>query len=165
MDLSGQAAVFGIMTATGFLLGVLFDCYRVLRGTVRLKTWSTALADLLYWLIATVVVFGILLFSNGGELRLYVFIGLFAGAALYYRLASNFVIRLLLEAVRLAGTGVRYLKLLLFWLVVKPVAILFGALVLPFLFAGRKLAVAGQRAGRCCHGLCFWRSNKRPPEE
>ena len=165
MELSGQAAVFGVMTVTGFLLGILFDGYRVLRGTARLKKWSTALADLLYWLVATAVVFGILLFSNGGELRLYVFIGLFAGAALYYRLASAFVIRLLLQGIRLAGAGVRYLKLLLFWLVVKPVAILFGALVFPFLFTGRKLAAAGRSTGRYCCGLSFWRSGKRPPEE
>lgn len=165
MELSGQAAVFGVMTVTGFLLGVLFDGYRVLRGTVGLKKWSTALADLLYWLVATAVVFGILLFSNGGELRLYVFIGLFTGAVLYYRLASAFVIRLLLQGLRLTGAGVRYLKLLLFWLVIKPVAILFGALVFPFLFTGRKLAVAGRSAGRYCRSLKFWQSNKRPPEE
>lgn len=165
MELSGQAAVFGVMAATGFLLGILFDGYRVLRGTARLKKWSTALADLLYWLIATAVVFGILLFSNGGELRLYVFIGLFAGAALYYRLASSFVIRLLLQGLRLTGAGVRYLKLLLFWLVVKPVAILFGALVFPFLFTGRRLAAAGRSAGRYCRGRRPWRFNKRPPEK
>ena len=85
MELNGQVFTFLMTIVTGMLLGGLFDCYRVLRRTFKPKAFMTWLADLLYWLVATVVMFIALVFSNWGELRFYVFIGVLSGLGVYYR--------------------------------------------------------------------------------
>ena len=94
MDLTSQVLTFLITIGTGMLLGMLFDCYRVLRGTCNPKLVMTWFTDLLYCLIATVVVFSALVFSNLGELRFYVFIGILSGIGLYYKWLSLYGIRL-----------------------------------------------------------------------
>lgn len=118
MDLAGQAATFILTIITGGLLGLLFDSYRILRQVLRLHWAIGALADVGYWLVATAVVFGALLISNWGELRLYVFIGLGLGALLYYRLFSCHAIRGLRIGIGLAarlGRAIRQMSILLCW--------------------------------------------------
>jgi spore cortex biosynthesis protein YabQ len=116
MEFNSQVVSFLITIVTGAVLGVLFDCYRVLRSTFRTNGRMTSLTDLLYWLVATIVVFLALVASNWGELRFYVFLGILSGVWLYYRLASFVVIRLFLEVVRF----------------VKSVVILIGKIVKSF---------------------------------
>ncbi|CUH96462.1 putative membrane protein [Propionispora sp. 2/2-37] len=139
MELSGQAAIFGIMLATGMALGIVFDCYRVMRALLRLKKVATAIADILYWLLATGLVFLVLMLSNWGELRFYVFIGLITGVFCYYRLFSSAVIRLLIQATRMLAAAGRYGKLVLVFLLIKPLRLVARVVYFPFGFVGRKV--------------------------
>lgn len=86
---------------TGLVLGILFDFYRVFRMITRPKKFLTCLGDLVFGLLATVAVFFVLLYSNWGEFRLYVFIGMIMGLFLYYNLLSWLVIKLLVGTCRL----------------------------------------------------------------
>lgn len=92
---SAQATVFLLTVAIGLLLGFLFDAYRVVRGRLRPGPAGTAAGDLLFWLAATGVVFALLILSNWGELRLYVWVGFVLGALSYHFLLSRTVIGLL----------------------------------------------------------------------
>ncbi len=85
----GQLETFLCLALTGIALSFLFDCYRLLRGTTSPRGMITAVTDLLFWLIATIVVFAVLLKSNWGEMRLYVFISLIGGVLVYYQLLSR----------------------------------------------------------------------------
>ncbi|MBU2700676.1 spore cortex biosynthesis protein YabQ [Sporomusaceae bacterium BoRhaA] len=84
-----QLATFLWLALTAIALSFLFDCYRFMRKTLRLRVLTTAVADLCFWLLAALIVFSVLLCSNGGEMRLYVFISLALGALFYYRLLSS----------------------------------------------------------------------------
>lgn len=84
-----QLATFLWLALTAIALSFLFDCYRFMRKTFRLRVWTTAVADLCFWLLAALIVFFVLLCSNGGEMRLYVFISLALGVLVYYRLLSS----------------------------------------------------------------------------
>lgn len=84
-----QLATFLWLALTAIALSFLFDCYRFMRKTLRLRVLTTAVADLCFWLFAALIVFSVLLCSNGGEMRLYVFISLALGALFYYRLLSS----------------------------------------------------------------------------
>jgi len=120
VELSGQIATFLITALTGAVLGLLFDCYRVLRTKLRFHPVITAGTDLIYWLVATVIVFIALLLGNWGELRLYVFIGLLGGALAYYRFLSKLVIIIIARSFSLLGRIVRgtysYIFYLLKWI-------------------------------------------------
>lgn len=157
MELSGQAAVFGIMMATGMVLGMVFDCYRVMRALLRLKQFVTAITDFLYWLLATAVVFLVLMLSNWGELRFYVFIGLGTGVICYYRLFSSGIIRFLVLAIRMLAAAGRYGRLVLSCLLIRPLRLLFRLLFFPFSFVGRKMT-------NVKNGLKRKWNNRKPPD-
>ncbi|MBP2628262.1 MAG: spore cortex biosynthesis protein YabQ [Firmicutes bacterium] len=138
MELTGQVMTFVITIMTGMLLGVLFDCYRVLRGTFspkRLVTWFT---DLLYWLVATAIVFIALVFSNWGELRFYVFIGILSGLGVYYNWLSLYAIRLFSKTIKLIIAGLSLLKKIFIGAFLKPGRYCMRLVSRPFMFVGHK---------------------------
>lgn len=89
MSLDVQILTMGLMLASGVLIGILFDLYRVLAHELRFPRWLIPLLDLAYWAAVTVFIFRVLLFSNFGQVRLFVFLGLFAGYTLYFLVMSR----------------------------------------------------------------------------
>lgn len=137
MEASSQVQLFLIIVLAGTFLGVFFDGYRVLRGVFRPRIFLTHLLDLLYWLLATLFVFGLLLLINWGEVRFYVFIALAAGAVLYYRFFSRLVMHLFIHTIRGIGKFLYYLRIVVKGVLV-PFRYLAFLLLRPFLFGGRK---------------------------
>lgn len=84
-----QLRAFFLLVAMGFVAGVVFDAYRVLRQALRLKRRATNLGDALFWLLITVLTYLLLLICMAGEVRFYVFIAMAVGACLYLRLFSR----------------------------------------------------------------------------
>lgn len=102
MTVYDQMIIFAITMGLGVVIGITFDFYRAARGLWRPKMIATVIGDMLIWLFLTVITFAVLLVSNWGEVRFYVFIGIFAGALVYYRLFSSTVVnwwRVLLKLV------------------------------------------------------------------
>jgi spore cortex biosynthesis protein YabQ len=99
MTLNNQFLTLGLMVSSGLGLGVLFDAYRVLTGQLKFPRWLTAILDILYGLIAALTVFRVLYYSNHGQLRLYVFIGLLAGIFVYYQWFSKMVIWFVMQCI------------------------------------------------------------------
>jgi len=135
VELTSQIVTFAITVVTGMVLGMLFDCYRVMRGAFALTKVITWFTDLLYWLIATTVVFVALLASNWGELRFYVFIGIISGLGVYYNFLSRHAIRLLYIIVRLIIRIAGMLRRIFITAVLKPGVYGIRLLSWPILFA------------------------------
>lgn len=111
-----QGKIFLITVAIGGLAGFLYDVYRVVRVRNNLRGWPGALGDLLFWAVATAVVFLLLLQTNQGELRLYVVLGLLGGALLYFSSMSRFAFRFVDFVWHLAGKVENLLFVLLEYL-------------------------------------------------
>lgn len=139
MQFNSQVTTFLITITTGILLGVLFDGYRVLRGTFNPKVLTTWFTDLLYWLLATVIVFFALVISNWGELRFYVFLGIISGVVFYYRLLSLYTIRLFSVVIRLIKKTSILIKKIFIVLIIKPVVLCMKIIGWPFKFTNRKV--------------------------
>lgn len=88
-----QLYAFGITMVAGMAVGFMFDGYRFVRRGIRMRGSVSWLLDVLFWLVATPLVFALLLVANWGELRFYVVVGLAAGGSLYFGLLSPFVLR------------------------------------------------------------------------
>ncbi|MCE5287245.1 MAG: spore cortex biosynthesis protein YabQ [Pelosinus sp.] len=131
MELASQAGIFVLTLATGAGLAVLFDVYRVIRRQCRFRTVLTYIGDFIYWVIATCIAFGMLLASNGGEIRLYVFIGLLSGAVLYYQLLSRYVIKSIMRMLRIAGGCLKYLFFVWQHIICKPLRWLLKVILAP----------------------------------
>ncbi|MDR3589721.1 MAG: spore cortex biosynthesis protein YabQ [Negativicutes bacterium] len=139
MNYPGQIETFFITVVTGMFLGGLFDFYRIMRGLFKPRRVFTSLADLLYWLLATVIVFVALLLGNWGEIRFYVFCGLLVGLLLYFRFFSRQVIRLLVGVIRLAAKAFRAVKVIVDHTLFRPAVFLLRLVLRPLRWIRKKL--------------------------
>lgn len=140
MELAKQAGIFLLTLVTGMGLAVLFDVYRVIRKQCRFRTVLTYMGDFIYWVIATCIAFGMLLAGNGGEIRLYIFIGLLSGAVIYYQILSRYVIKSIMKMLGIAGVCLKYLYFLWQYIVCKPIRWLLQILLTPVRAAARVLS-------------------------
>ena len=75
----------------GLVTGLLFDIYRRIRNLVSPGPYLTALGDLCFWCLISVITFTSLLAISSGQVRGYVFIGIAAGLAFYIHFISRYV--------------------------------------------------------------------------
>ena len=88
IDLWGQALTFLGALGLGAGLGLVYDLFRLLRRRVRLPLLGPVL-DLLFWVVVTAGLFLYAISAGGGELRIYMALALFLGAAAYFLLLSR----------------------------------------------------------------------------
>jgi len=149
--LAEQVAVFMWTLVIGMLAGLCHVIYRVISDMVRLKRIGTFAGDIIFWVFLTAVAFSGLLKANYGEMRLYVFIGLFLGAFLFNRFLGGFFYRLIRWMFYSAGRVLRLLALFFYysWKVLTfPFRIVFITVIFPVRLFGRALGRAGRFAGK-----------------
>lgn len=155
MELSTQVKTFLVIAATGIVLGVLFDVYRVLRWRLRPQWLITSVTDLIYCLLASAIAFAALLISNWGEFRFYVVIALVSGMLFYYRLASRHVRKCIIILFKLISRALHISKKIIIFTFIRPAVLVIRMLFWPAKFMGRKY--------KCwCKS---WRPPPPPPEE
>jgi len=84
------------------------------------------------------VVFIALVFSNWGELRFYVFMGILSGLVLYYNWLSLYIIRLFSSIIRLLMAGLLLIKKVFMGVLIRPVVYCMKLVGWPFVFVSRK---------------------------
>lgn len=88
-----QVFIFLVTVLAGALIGLIFDVYRTFRGFVKPGELGTTLGDFIFWAVATVLTFALLVATNGGEVRAFVFIGMGIGFGLYRATLGPIAIR------------------------------------------------------------------------
>lgn len=92
-EIGEQAALLAVSLLLGFLTGLIFDIYRRARNLFSPGPFLTALGDLCFWGVITVITFCSLFKINFGQVRGYLFLGLAVGLFLYITFFSSYVIR------------------------------------------------------------------------
>lgn len=119
-----QFLIFLETIALGWGAGIFFDFYRVLRSFWQPRKLGTFIGDIFFCVLLTSLIYGGLLLGNWGEVRIYVFIGLFIGGSLYFKFLSTKIqryVRLVYIYLHKAG------KLILF-----PFGLIKNILIFPF---------------------------------
>ena len=115
-----QAYIFLIFVINGFLIGILFDIFRILRKSFKTKDIITYIEDILFWILTgLLLLYSIFTFSNG-ELRLYMFLGVFIGCILYMIIISQYFIKINVKII-LFTKGIVYK---IFYILTFPMRIL-----------------------------------------
>lgn len=163
MSLVEQLYAFGMTIVAGVVMGVVFDLFRVLRGSARPRSVLTWVSDILYWVSVTPLVAGLLLHANWGELRFYVVLGIGLGLALYFTLCSPFVLEALFFITRTVGFIVSWTAHAVLSVVTWPIMLFrnigYALSSLVFHRVGRNGAARGRSALRGS----FLRPSWRPP--
>ena len=92
--ITNQAYLFLIFTLNGFIIGLLFDFFRILRRSFKTSNFVTYIEDILFWIITGFLVLYSIFTFNNGEIRFFMFLGIFIGVLLYLIILSGFMIRI-----------------------------------------------------------------------
>lgn len=144
MNLQTQWLTLLWMFASGGILGIAFDSYRVVSGQFRFPRWTIHVLDMIYWLISSLFVFRALYHANQGQLRFYVFLGLFIGVWIYFLFLSVLTERFMVMLIKIVkwvyGVVVRITQIFvitpILWLF-KLMKWLLGLTWVVLLFLGR----------------------------
>ena len=136
MSLNTQFLTLWMMFACGCMLGGILDTYRVISGEIRLKRWLIPVFDIAYWLLAMLLVFRVLYWSNLGEVRTFVFLGLLLGVAVYYALLSQFIIRFVRSLIGIIRVCARFAVRLFRAVIIVPLMIIFRSVMAVLMFFG-----------------------------
>ena len=92
--LADQTEIFLCSLGFGFLLGILYDVFRILRIIFMKSKSFTFFADLLYFAVCAFLTFCFIMVVDSGRVRLYVALGEILGWLIYYFSFGAIAIRL-----------------------------------------------------------------------
>ena len=129
-----QASLFLIFVVNGVIIGLLFDIFRILRKSFKTSDMITIIEDILFWIITgTIILYSIFVFNNG-EIRFFMFIGIFLGAMLYMLLISKYVIKVSVGIITVIKRIVSFIVKILIFPIQGMYKIIKNTLKKPILF-------------------------------
>ncbi|MDD9272046.1 spore cortex biosynthesis protein YabQ [Paenibacillus sp. GCM10023248] len=139
MTLSVQFHTIFMMFVGGVAISAMFDVFRVLSGKLKLPRWTIPLVDIVYWIVATILVFRLLIYSNEGQVRVFIFLGMGIGICFYFAFLSTWTIRLTLLIIRIVIAVYKFIAKTVEIVIFKPII---GLYRLTVIILGFLLAVA-----------------------
>ena len=96
-----QAYLFLIFIINGIVIGLLFDLFRILRRSFKTSDLITYIQDILFWILTGfILLYSIFTFSNG-EVRFYMFLGVFLGCLIYMLMISKYFININVRIIKI----------------------------------------------------------------
>ena len=86
----------------GILTGLMFDLYRIIRGS-KVPKFIVVIEDILFWVLSAMIVFAFLLYTNYAFLGAYVYVFMIISIALYMKFISNSCLKFELKIVSVLG--------------------------------------------------------------
>lgn len=127
MSLTVQFYTMVAMVGMGLWLGIAMETYGRFMHPNRLS-WVLFFNDLLFWAVQACLIFYVLLQVNNGEIRLYVFLALLCGFAMYKALFEKGYQRVLTKMIRVFKTIVTGFKQLVIVFFIRPVTVILKVL-------------------------------------
>lgn len=90
-----QSTAFVVCVLCGVIIGFLISCFHALKKVIKMHGVWIGIFDLAFWLALCATVILVMFYYNSGEIRLYIFLGFFSGAGLYFATINWAVSRLL----------------------------------------------------------------------
>lgn len=92
--IENQACLFGIFIINGILIGLLFDFFRILRKSFKTNDFITYVEDVLFWILAGIILLYSIFVFNDGEIRLFMFLAVLIGIIIYILSISSYIIKI-----------------------------------------------------------------------
>lgn len=94
LDLEVQFKIIFYASISGFLMGILFDFYRIIRG-IKIPRIIIAIEDILFFILCGIMVFTLLLYSGYAYFGLYVYVFIILFLIIYFKFISRVLYRLI----------------------------------------------------------------------
>lgn len=92
--ITNQAYIFIIFVIVGIIVGIIFDFFRILRKSFKTKDFVTYIEDIVFCILTGLILLYSIFKFNSGEIRIYMFIGVLIGCALYMLTISKYFIKI-----------------------------------------------------------------------
>ena len=129
-----QANLFLIFVINGVLIGVLFDIFRILRKSFKTSDLITTLEDILFWIITGIIILYSIFVFNNGEIRFFMFIGIFLGGGLYMLLLSKYIIKASVTIITIIKKIISFILKIIIYPIKSSCKIIKNILKKPILF-------------------------------
>lgn len=96
-----QEQIFIFFFIIGIIIGFIFDIFRVIRKSFKTTDFITLIEDIIFLLISSISIIGGIIKINGGEVRFYLFLGIFLGGLIYSLTISNLYVIIFYEFVKI----------------------------------------------------------------
>lgn len=96
-----QEQIFLFFFIIGLIIGFIFDFFKVLRKSFKTSDYITLMEDIIFLIICSIIIIAGIIKFNGGEIRLYIFLGIFFGILIYSLTISNLYVIILYEFVKI----------------------------------------------------------------
>ncbi|KJF46177.1 MULTISPECIES: spore cortex biosynthesis protein YabQ [Bacillus] len=134
MTLTVQFYTMLSMAAMGIWLGASLDTYKLFVNREKTAKWLLAIHDLLFWVVQGLLFFYVLLLTNEGEFRLYIFLAVALGFSMYQVLMKQLYMNILKFVMRCIYQTVLVLKRLIMSMVFQPIRWIVGLIISALLF-------------------------------
>ena len=94
-----QVYLFLIFIINGFIIGLLFDFFRILRKAIKTSDFITYIEDTLFWILTGFIILYSIFTYNNGEIRLFMFLAILIGILVYILFVSKYILRISLAII------------------------------------------------------------------
>lgn len=94
MSIAEQTQVFIIFVIVGIIISFLFDIFRIFRKVYKFSNMLIYMQDILFWLLTGIIILQAIFKFNSGDIRIFLFLGIFVGVFIYISLFSIYVIKI-----------------------------------------------------------------------
>ena len=125
LQISMQFNIVFFSILAGIITGILFDMYRIIRGLSNFKA-VMIVEDILFWILASIIVFTFLLYTNYAFLTPYVYIFICCTILLYMIFISKyfysiekFILDIIFKIIRVILKNLSYPLKLAFYKIIE----------------------------------------------
>lgn len=101
MNIFSQEQIFIFFIIIGIIIGIVFDFFRVIRKAFKTPDSITFLQDLTFFIFSGSFIIYSIIKLNNGEIRLFLFLGIFLGMLIYFLTISNLCVIILYVFVKI----------------------------------------------------------------
>ena len=109
MSIAEQTQIFIIFVIVGIIISFLFDIFRILRKVYKFSNMLIYMQDILFWLLTGIIILQAIFKFNSGDIRIFLFLGIFFGLFIYISIFSIYVIKIGSFILKLINTLIRKL--------------------------------------------------------
>ncbi|MTI83316.1 MAG: hypothetical protein FH756_05285 [Firmicutes bacterium] len=113
--LEEQMFTFFISISSGCLAAFCFDVYKALVRFFHIRRFALSVGDILFWIVLSGLIFAFLLFSNDGEMRGFMLVGLAAGVGIYLRILGEHSPRVITRVLEITHQIILFMARVLAW--------------------------------------------------
>lgn len=139
VDAINQAYLFLIFIINGILIGIIFDIFRILRRSFKTSNIMTSIEDVLFWMISALLIMYSIFKFNNGQFRLYIFIGIFLGIAIYMLFFSKYIIKISVKIIAIFKKILSFLFKIFYFPINKIFAVIKLLLIKPIIFVVKQI--------------------------